>query len=168
MGNPTALPESLRLACTYTATSGTAIGCPRELRRIPGRFAMSSAWSFCMLLRPGSTASTFSTLARSGRTLPIAACRAPTLMASMETSTPTAHVTPITVVHTNPKRCGALSRFTPRSIPSCLKKATPFLLFYQGVRNLQPCHAQGRQAHADQGHEHSQEHANAYNHHRYR
>src|SRR6185437_10020507 len=169
MGNPTALPESLRLACTYTATSGTAIGCPRELRRIPGRFAMSSAWSFGMLLRPGSTASTFSTLARSGRTLPIAARRAPTLMASMETSTPTAHVTPITVVHANPRRCSRPSRFMRRSIPSCLRKSMRcLLLFRQGIDDVQPCRAQAREAHADEGHEHGSQDAKNHDHHRHR
>ena len=39
-------------------------------------------------------------------------------LASMDISTPTAHVTPLPVVHTNPRRCGTPSRFMRRSIPS--------------------------------------------------
>jgi len=50
MGNPISLPESFRLACTYTIISGTAIGWPRELRFIPGKSAISAAWFSGMLL----------------------------------------------------------------------------------------------------------------------
>ncbi len=61
-------------------------------------------------------------MARLGLAPPIDSWRAPTPRASIETRTPTAQVTPMTIVHTNPRRAGMPARFMRNRAQNCLAR----------------------------------------------
>src|SRR6202040_3443013 len=87
-------------------------------------------------------------------------------MASMETSTPTAHATPMMIVSTEPRRCGTPARLMASRAMNCRRKFMRSLS-WPGVSGLpvslaacqrfgdsEPRSQDGRNPGADQRHEH--------------
>src|SRR6185437_10685886 len=72
-------------------------------------------------------------------------------MASMDTSTPTAHVTPMMMVLTSPRRAGMPARFIRSKAENC---RTGFISSPQRIGDRKPRSSHGRRGGADQRHEH--------------
>ena len=90
----------------------------RRMKTSPMTAAASSLEMSLCHTRPPEVIST----TRSARTLPISCRRAPVPMASMETSTPTAQVTPMMMVNTDAMRSRTPERFTSSMAKLCLAK----------------------------------------------
>src|ERR1700733_4962769 len=148
-GKKIRLPSPRRRPSTGTSVSGTTMGSPPEPLRIPGSSRTAAASSLEMSLCHTRAPDVIRTT-RSARTLPISCRRAPVPMASMETSTPTAQVTPMMMVNTDAMRSRTPDRFTSSMARDC--RATLMLpsAHCQRRGDLQPCGHESRDRRADQ------------------
>src|SRR6185436_1128349 len=143
------LPVARRCPSMGTIAWKTTIGWPFASLRTPGSPRMTAA--SCLLILPWPcTVPRVVRTTPSGRTLAACCSRAPVPMASIETNTPTAQVTPITIVSAEPIRCAMPARLTNSRAESWRRNLIAALAAAQCSNDVQACSPDGRHGRADQ------------------